>query len=176
VMGFAFISLSSLFFGITNVASLIETLSHKVFFEPSLLNVTYKPNNQTHYGRILIDFYQDIPSIYVRILLSSQGKSYIDQTINFCKWQKNPRIDFLVTYFEEQYKKVVNPKLLQCPIKKGFYLAVGARLISLEASGLFNVPSFIPIKGTFNFSKIMKTKISGKIQPFYMTSQIIRFA
>jgi hypothetical protein len=152
-----------------------EIISQKSYFDPSLLNVTNEPMNQTHIGRIFMDFYQDISTIFVRLVVTSEGTTYVDQNINFCKWLKNPRVGFIVTYFENRCRKLMDPQLLNCPIKKGFYLASIAKTVRNDLKNFLNAPSFIPLKGTFNFTKVLKTKIKNKIRPFYMTSEIFRF-
>jgi hypothetical protein len=144
-------------------------------FDHRILNITVEPGNKTHEGRMLFDLYQDLPTVIVRIILTSGGTTFIDQNLDYCKWLKYPRVGFIIEYFDNRYRQFINPKLLDCPIKKGFYVGMEARPTGKKAQDYATLPSFIKIQGTYNYTQVLKTKIKNKVRPFFMMNFINKF-
>ena len=151
----------------------IKLISNKYFYDQKLANISENNSNETHFGGIFCEFYDDIPVILLRMILSASGTTYIDQNINACKWIKNQRIGFVIEAFKLFYEKYFDPRILDCPIKKGRYSAIQARPIPKNLGQFGQIPIFIPFKGIFNYTIVIKTKIgNSKLRPFYMATFI----
>lgn len=96
----------------------------------------------------------------------------MDQNIDACKWVNNKRIAFVIEAFKSFHEKYLDPRMLECPIKKGRYNTIAARPIPYNLSQFTQIPIFIPFKGIFNSTTILKTKVRNKFRPFYMVTYI----
>lgn len=110
-----------------------------------------------------MEIFQDLPIISSRFIIETTERRIIDHVFNLCQWLKNPKGNFFIGLFEKYYKEVINPKLLQCPFKKGRYVAVRAREKNFQASEVQkSAPVYLPTKGNITIKSINKVKI-GKI-------------
>lgn len=134
----------------------------KIYFKTEvnekLLNVSFDAENATHSGKSYVEFFEDITEIKIRGITKSGNQKLLDQTIDICKWLQNPRTNFLISLFKH-YVNAYNPELLQCPIKKGFYVAAEARERISNATTFF--PSFIPLRGNLTVIKIASGRVKS---------------
>lgn len=127
-----------------------------------LVKISYDPENETHFGQVSVEFFEDLKAIIVQaVVKTDSNKLLLDQTINFCKWMDNRKQSYLINFFKKYYEKY-NPLLLKCPIKKGFYIAAGPRERITNAESF--LPSFLPLKGNITVLKIIKAKVEKMVQ------------
>lgn len=133
----------------------------QVFFKAEvndkLLRIRYDADNDTHAGRSYVEFFEDLSLITIQAITRSETQTFLDQTINFCSWMKNRKTNYLIALFKNYYE-AYNPKLLTCPIKKGFYIAAEPRRKLTDAESF--MPSLLPIRGNITVLKIVKAKIN----------------
>jgi hypothetical protein len=109
----------------------------------------------------------------MRMILSTSGKIYVDHNINACKWIENMRINFVIEVFKSMFEKYFDPRVLTCPIKRGRYMALAPRPMPVSLGEFTKAwPVFIPFKGEFNYTVVIKTKVRGKLRPFYMATYL----
>jgi hypothetical protein len=145
---------------------------NKFSFDPSLLNVSEEAANKTHFETIHVEIFRDVDSLFPHYILSFSGKTFVDQRYNYCKFLKNPRNGVVINFLKE-FNELADPRLLECPIKKGKFVALKPRRIPSNFHDLIALPQFLPLKGIFNFTLILKTKIRGKLAPVYQKVQVI---
>lgn len=140
----------------------IQQVYIKADVNEELMKIIFEPNNETHFGVMSAEFFQDLTMLSVQFLVSTTKKKYVDQTLNLCKWMENKRTNYLINFFKNYLEKSFNPKLFNCPIKKGFYIVAKAR----EKPNPENfVPSFIPMKGNVTIVIIYMTRLAKQMQP-----------
>ena len=124
---------------------------------------------QTYCGRSYVEFYEDIPMVTIQAIAKTESRKLLDQTLNFCKWMENRKTNYLISLFKNRYE-AYNPKLLRCPIKKGFYIAAEPRQKITNAEGF--VPSFMLTKGNITVVKIIKGKVNGTMHNLVRATNI----
>lgn len=134
-----------------------------------MLKISYDADNETHAGEVSVDIFEDLSLIFLQAVVKSGSQKFVDQTINFCKWMENPRTNYIINIFKRNYDRY-NKKLLECPIKKGFYVAAGPRERLTNAAGVF--PSFLPIKGNITVLQILRAKVGKTMQHLTRTTNV----
>lgn len=127
-------------------------------------------DNETHSGEITVDVFQELPVVFFRIIAENPKQKFIDQTVNFCKWCKSRHTNFLIKMFTNYYEKYSNPELMECPIKKGFYIILKAREIITKPHDF--LPSLLPLKGNITLILSLKVRIAGKTQDLSRSTKI----
>lgn len=61
-----------------------RTLNREVF-EPIEM-----PCNETYIGATLVNFLVDIPTVSFTFVVENESKTFLDYTVNVCRWLKSP--------------------------------------------------------------------------------------
>lgn len=75
-----------------------------------------------------VETFKDITLVMVYGKAEVDGMKPFEQSVNFCKWMKNPRVSDVITIFQRFYQDLIDPGLLQCTVKKGKYIFMKARV------------------------------------------------
>lgn len=150
-----------------------EVVYFKASYNEKYLRLNFDPKNETHLGKISAEIIQDLSFLTAQFKVDVSKQKYIDLTVDFCQWLQNRRINYLINVFKNYFDKFVDPKLLKCPIKKGFYIAATARKIQKNLETF--VPSFIPLKGNLTLTVIMKAKVDKKLQHLCSVIEVYHF-
>lgn len=137
------------------------------------VKVTFEPYNDTHLGAIYLEVYKEITNGFVRAIVKKPDRKYIDSTVDVCKWLTNPRINFLITIFENYVKKHSNPELFKCPLKKGNYTVIGTREIVNNPDSY--IPTFIPMIGKISVTVMAKTLVNKKFVSLCNVTETFEF-
>lgn len=151
----------------------IRLLSFDDTYEKKLFEGFEEPSNETHHGAVNFKIYQDIPILLCRMTATSSNRTFVDQQINLCKFFKHQRAFFVTSLFKNFYSKYYNPKLLECPIKKGFYHGVDARPRVKDLSEYVDTPSMVPSKAIFNLTSILRAKIGKGFKQIYSATWMV---
>lgn len=138
-----------------------------------MLKISYDPENETHSGRTYVEFYEDLTMITIQAITATESQKLLDQTINFCKWMENRKTNYLINLFKNYYASY-NPKLLKCPIKKGFYIAAEPRKKITNAENM--VPSFMLTKGNITVVKIAKARVNKTMHNLIRATNIYQIS
>lgn len=134
--------------------------------------MTVGPANETHFGRVVFDVRSNISVIIITLKLEAKKKTFVDQTVNFCKWVGKPRLNYIVDAFRDYYQKQFNPLILQCPVREGIYVAAEDRLI--PNIGLL-LPKFVPKIDNITFTLTVKSMVQNKLQPVFRITEVYEF-
>lgn len=110
----------------------------------------------------------------IQISVETPERVFVDQSIDFCRWTMNPRINFFISFFETFATKNYNQDLLKCPIKKGLYEYAAARLRMNEIEKNV-IPSFVPMTGNITIKKTISTKVGRKMEKLFNDSETLQF-
>jgi hypothetical protein len=105
-----------------------------------------------------------------------KGMKPIEFNVNFCKWMKNPRVGYIITIFKHFFQDFLDPKMLECPVKKGKYVFMKARELfsGVKANGGF-LPTGFLLQGNVTFTVIIKGRIDNKMQLLARIVEILEF-
>lgn len=129
-----------------------------VFLDTTLIDFWYDVENKTHSGAIYCKIVEEIPVVYLRVILSSTEKTLIDVHVNLCTWLKNKKIEYMINLLKF-LDSVLNKQIFKCPYKKGQYTLFKSRLMPQTVEDYGGIPLYMPIKGNFNLTLVGKTKI-----------------
>lgn len=151
----------------------VHLLSYYDTYEKTLLEGFEEPSNETHYGVVNFKIHQDLKILLCHVIATSSNRTFLDQQINLCKFFKNQRVFLYISIFKNYYAKYFNPKLLECPIKKGFYRGVEPRPIVKDLNEYGFAPSMVPTKAVFNITSITKAKIGKGFKRIYTSTWMV---
>jgi hypothetical protein len=118
------------------------------------------PTQKQFHSRCQYNVTRDIPNIYVhfKALLLNINFQLVDITFNVCQKEKNRRRNVFIRVWSE-YLFDKSDGILNCPIKKGFYLCPEQSL-DVFTNNSDILPSFLRINDTVkvDFSLLVKTK------------------
>lgn len=141
-----------------------------------LVRTIYEPANNTHYGKISLEVYEDLANIIVYFTVETKDKTFINQKINLCKWFAKPKNNVLINMFNNYYRHSWNRKLLTCPIRKGSYVVAGSRPIVTNPE-LFR-PLYMPVleaRGNITIASKIKVQIRKKFEDLGDISETFEF-
>lgn len=115
------------------------------------MNVLFGSKNETHFGAMRFELFQQLDRIRVnyQCLIPDSPQVLVDHTINFCRLQRERGSHILIKYFIDINVKIFNLDLIKCPMKKGSYELMKARLI--DVGDRFEIPSYFPSTLSFMF-------------------------
>lgn len=119
-----------------------------------------------------MEVFQDITNLKFQISAETPERVLYDQSIDFCKWRMNPRINFFISAFEAM-TKIYNQDLLKCPVKKGIYVFAETRLQMKEIERN-RMPLFVPITGNITVKKTVYTKVGRIMEKVFNDSEVIQ--
>lgn len=117
------------------------------------------PLNETHLGKIDVEFTTVMQKILFRFIVISNGRQFINHQGNLCDWLKerhNGFLEIILNYFGRYY----HIQVFECPVKKGNFTLVEARSRSIDINGIF--PLYIPMTGNISLTIQMKTLVGKK--------------
>jgi Protein of unknown function (DUF1091) len=125
----------------------------------------YDKENETHWGALRVELFQDFPGIIARSVLADNHRTFFDLSFSFCKWINNRRVGFMLESLKTMFKET-DISTFNCPIKKGKYIAKGPvpknRVIEND------LPSFVRLEKRpeerLNFPIILKAKVGKKMK------------
>lgn len=135
--------------------------------------MTSEPSNETHLGKIEIEFFLNIKNLILTASLIAEERTF-SLTKVICKWFENPSIGFLINYMEKYIKKSVDPTLLNCEIKKGRYVWLKTRESIENPEELGMIPSFFVAKQNFTLKFFLKMRVKKQIVSFLNVSETFR--
>jgi hypothetical protein len=132
------------------------------------MNVSYDKDNATHIGKSLIEFYQDIPLLFLYIKLFTGERAYINERVKYCQFLNQRKVNGIVNYFSNIVDKFYCKDLLTCPIKKGIYNYTFGRERLVDPTK--TVPLFIPYKGNVTLRIEFKVKLGNSTKLISMAN------
>lgn len=160
----------------------------KVLFQTRLVKTNYTqeinkdyailnslPWNSTHYGPVVVEILKDINSYLYNIKVESGSRTVLDVTFNLCKVFKLRRGFF--KDITQNFIKLMDEKLLSCPIKKGKYVCIGAREIDfLNTMNVSDtIPRFIPSIGKYVMQIEGRTIVNRKSVSLFNATEWFEF-
>lgn len=112
-------------------------------------------------GAVHLEVYQDILNSEVHVVLWSPTQTYVDTTVDVCKWFLDRSFGYLLMAFKSYIEKNYNPKLLKCPLKKGSYVVAKVRDYIRDPTDY--VPPIIPMVGNITLTGMARTHVDGQV-------------
>lgn len=93
-------------------------------FNEKLGSLAYDKENETHWGALRVELYENVNGAFGRSSLADSHRKFFENSVNLCKWLKDPRSRFAVAGFKIIFEDF-DSQLLNCPVRKGKYVVKG---------------------------------------------------
>lgn len=145
--------------------------NYEAVFNERLINLTFHAKNATHFGRIEIELFEDIPILIFSICFEASLQTVKYGPINVCNWLQHRRVFWALRIFEEFVENNFNQKIFACPLIKGKYVAVEPRPIFNNPIQDY-MPKFVRMNSNINMTMIFRVKNGRKLSNLISTKEI----
>jgi Protein of unknown function (DUF1091) len=136
--------------------------------------LAYDKENETHWGALRVELYENVNGAFGSSSISDSHRTFFENSVNLCKWLKDPRSRFVVAGFKIIFKDF-DPELLNCPVRKGKYVVKGPspknRVIEKE------LPAFIRLEydseERLNYTINVKVRVGKILRDFATVTDIL---
>lgn len=137
------------------------------------IKYSFDPENETFLGAYSCEVFETIPVLLIRHIIENDEHKYYDNEINYCRFFKKQRVNFMISYFQMHFVKYLPMKGFTCPFLPGKYLIAEARPKVTSADDF--MPSFIPRGGRFTIRASTETIIAKKRVRLSNSTEIFEF-